>query len=159
MRYLGSICLCLCLISCSNSKYGAHPPFPVSGQVLVNGQPAKGVRLVFYHLGDWGDKERAIVPQAWTEEDGSFVVETYSTKDGAPAGDYRVTAEWPAYRHGKHWGPDKFGNKYAKAETSGLTAHVEKGTNKLPPFELTISAAQAKKNEAVLAQQQRKRSK
>lgn len=159
MRYVGSFCLCLCLASCSNSssKYGDHPPYPVSGQVLANGQPANGARVVFYHLSDWG--ERAIVPEAWTEEDGSFVLETYSLKDGAPAGDYQVTVEWPAYGRGKRRGPDKFGNKYAKAETSGLTAHVEKGSNKLPPFELTISAAQAKVNEAVEAQQQRKKGK
>lgn len=158
MRYAGIFCLCLCLASCSNSsKYGDHPPYPVSGQVLVNGQPAKGVRLVFHHQGDWGGT--VIAPQAWTEEDGSFVLETYSLKDGAPAGDYRVTAEWPAYRRGKNWGPDQFGNRYAKAETSGLTAHVENRSNKLPPFELTISAAQAKKNEAVEAQRQRQKAK
>jgi 5-hydroxyisourate hydrolase-like protein (transthyretin family) len=157
MRYAGIFCLCLCLASCSNSKYGDHPPYPVSGQVLVNGQPAKGVRLVFYPQGDWGGN--VIAPQAWTEEDGSFVLETYSPKDGAPAGDYRVTAEWPAYRRGKDWGPDKFGNKYAKPETSGLTAHVENRSNKLPPFKLTISAAQAKKNEAVAARQQRPKGK
>jgi hypothetical protein len=157
MRYAGIFCLCLSLASCSNSKYGDHPPYPVSGQVLVNGQPATGVRLVFYHQGDWG--KTGLAPQAWTEEDGSFVLETYSAKDGAPAGDYRVRAEWPAYRRGKNWGPDKFGNKYAKAETSGLTAHVENRSNKLPPFELTISAAQAKTNEAVEARQQRQKGK
>ncbi len=157
MRRLCGLCLCLCLTSCNSNKYGDHPPYPVSGQILVNGQPAQGVRVVFYHLGDWG--ERAIVPQAWTEEDGQFTLETYGVKDGAPAGDYRVTAEWPAYRRGKHWGPDKLGQKYAKAETSGLTAHVEKGTNKLPPFELVISAVQAKKNESVEAKQQRQKDK
>ena len=155
MRRLWAFGLCLCLTSCSN-KYGDHPPFPVSGQVLVNGQPAKGVRVVFYHLGDWGDN-KSIVPQAWTEEDGQFVLETYGVKDGAPAGDYRVTAEWPSYRRGKNWGPDKLGAKYAKAETSGLTVHVEERTNKLQPFELTISAAQMKKNETAPDQPQRKK--
>ncbi|HZV06571.1 MAG TPA: hypothetical protein VE999_15935 [Gemmataceae bacterium] len=155
MRRLWGCCLCLCLTSCSSGKYGDHPPFPVSGQVLVNGQPAQGVRLVFYHLGEWGD--RAIVPQAWTGEDGQFVLETYGVKDGAPAGDYRVTAEWPAYRRGKNWGPDKLAAKYAKAETSGLTAHVEERKNELPPFELSISAAQIKKNEAAGTEPPRKK--
>jgi hypothetical protein len=157
MRRLCGFCLCLCLASCSN-KYGEHPPYPVSGQVLVNGQPAKGVRVVFYHEGDWGN-ERTIVPQAWTEEDGQFVLETYGVKDGAPAGDYRVTVEWPAYRRGKNWGPDKLGSKYAKRETSGLTAHMEERSNKLPPFELAITAAQVKLNATVEAQWERKQSK
>jgi hypothetical protein len=135
------------LASCGDSKYGDHPPYPVLGQVLVNGEPAKGLRVALFHEGDWG--ERAIVPQAWTDDDGRFVLETYGVKDGAPAGDYKVTVEWPAYRRGKNWGPDKFGGKYVKPETSGLTAHVEKGSNQLPPLELTISPQQAKKNEAV----------
>ena len=158
MWRLGGFCVCLCLASCGSSKYGDHPPFPVSGQLLVNGQPVKGVRVVFYHLGDWGD-QKSIVPQAWTDDDGQFVLETYGVKDGAPAGDYQVTAEWPAYRRGKEWGPDKLGGKYAKPETSGLTAHVDKGTNKLEPFALTINDAQAKRNESVDAQWQRKKGK
>ena len=51
------------------------------------------------------------------------------------------------------------GGKYAKPETPGLTAHVEKGTKKLEPFALTIRAAQAKRNEAVDAQRERKKGK
>jgi hypothetical protein len=155
MRRLWSFCLCLGLTSCGGNPYGDHPPFPVSGQVLLNGKPVKGVRVTFYHTGDWG--QRAIVPQAWTDDDGRFELATYGVKDGAPAGDYRVTAEWPAYRRGKDWGPDKLGSKYAKPETSGLKAHVEKGTNKLEPFALQISAAQAKLNEAMDAKGGRKK--
>src|SRR4051794_13689578 len=129
MRRLWGFCLCLGLASCSGNQYGDHPPFPVSGQVLLNGQPAKGLRVTFFHSGDWG--VRAIVPQAWTEDDGRFELATYGVKDGAPAGDYRVTVEWPAYHRGKNWGPDKLGGKYADADKSGLTAHVEKRSNKL----------------------------
>jgi hypothetical protein len=150
MRRVWIFCLCLGLASCSGNPYGDHPPYPVSGQVLVNGQPAKGVRVTFFHSGDWG--ERAIVPQSWTDDQGRFELATYGVKDGAPAGDYRVTAEWPAYRHGKSWGPDKFGGRYTKPETSGLTAHVDKGGNKLEPFALQVSAAQARLNETLDAQ-------
>jgi hypothetical protein len=129
-----SCCLCLCLISCSSNRFGDHPPFPVSGQVLVNGQPAKGAWVVFHHLGDWGTK--SIVPQAWTDDDGRFVMFTYEVADGAPAGDYRVTVEWPAYRYGRNWGPDKLGGKFANAETSGLKAQVSAGRNELEAFAL-----------------------
>jgi hypothetical protein len=123
---------------------------------LVNGQPAsKGAQVVLYHEGDWG--ERAIVPMGMTDHEGKFEMETYAVKDGAPAGDYKVTIEWPAWRRGKKVAPDKLGGKYAKPETSGLTAHVNKGTNQLPPFELTISPDQEARNKAVDEQETRKK--
>jgi hypothetical protein len=142
MRRLGALCLCLALTSCAGNRYGGHPPYPTSGQLLVNGQPAAEARVVFHHRGDWGEK--SIVPQAWTDESGRFVLSTYDVQDGAPAGDYQVVVEWPAYRRGKNIGPDQLGGKYAKPETSQLTAHVEPGNNELPPFDLR---AQLKKYE------------
>jgi hypothetical protein len=56
--------------------------------------------------------------------------------DGAPAGEYRVVVEWPAYRRGRNIGPDRLMGKFAKPETSGLKATIEPGPNGLPPFEL-----------------------
>jgi hypothetical protein len=135
MRRLWVACLCLGLVSCS-SKYGDHPPYPTSGQVLVNGQPVKEAQVVFHHEGNWG--ERSIVPQAWTDANGRFVLATYGVQDGAPAGDYRVVIIWPSYRR-KTLGPDKLGGKFSKPETSGLKAHVEKGVNELPPFDLKVA--------------------
>ena len=142
MRRLSGLCCCLCLASCSSKDYGDHPPYPVSGQVLVNGQPANGARVVFHHLDGWGEK--SIVPQAVTGEDGRFVLSTYGTGDGAPAGDYRVVVAWPAYRRGRNVGPDRLMGKFAKPETSGMKAHIEPGPNELPPFDLkaTVSAVE-----------------
>jgi hypothetical protein len=130
---------CLCLASCSN-PHGDHRPYPTTGQILVNGKPAEGARVVFHHLGDWGDK--SIVPQAVTKEDGRFTLTTYQMGDGAPAGDYRVVVEWPAYRRGRNLGPDQLLGKFAKPESSGLTAHVEKGNNELPVFDLKAEVGQ-----------------
>ncbi|HMC90609.1 MAG TPA: hypothetical protein VKI17_13725 [Gemmataceae bacterium] len=141
MRRLWVLGLCLCLISCSSKKYGDHPPYPTSGQVLVNGQPAKEAVVILYHRGNWG--ERSIVPQGWTDEEGRFVLSTYDVNDGAPAGDYQVEIFWPAYRR-KDMGPDKLGEKFANHETSGLKAHVEPGTNELPPFELQAKLVDVK---------------
>jgi prepilin-type N-terminal cleavage/methylation domain-containing protein/prepilin-type processing-associated H-X9-DG protein len=135
MKQLWGLCACLCLVSCSN-KYGDHPPYPTTGQILVNGQPAKGARVVFHHVDDWGAK--SIVPQTWTGDDGRFVLSTYEVGDGAPAGEYRVVVQWPAYRHGKDVGPDRLEGKFANPETSGLTAKVSKGTNELLPFDLKV---------------------
>ena len=134
MRRILALCCCLCLVSCGPDKYGGHPPFPTTGVVLVNGQPAADALVVFHHLEDWGT--RSIVPQAWTDSDGRFVLSTYAMEDGAPAGDYRVVVEWPAYHSGRNIGPDRLGGKFATPKTSTLQAHVDKGTNELPPFDL-----------------------
>ena len=108
-----------------------------NGQVLVNGQPAGDALIVFHPVEEWG---RSIVPQAWTDADGRFVLSTYAMDDGAPAGDYRVVVEWPAYHSGRSIGPDRLGGKFAKRETSQLKAHVDKGTNELP-FNLQATLA------------------
>ena len=141
MRLLWSLFVCLCLVSCSN-KYGDHPPYPTFGRILVNGQAAAEARVVFHHVGDWGEK--SIVPQGWTDEEGKFVLTTYAMEDGAPAGEYKVVVEWPAYRRGKNVGPDRLAGKFSKPDITSLTARVEKGTNDLPDFNLKADLSKVK---------------
>jgi hypothetical protein len=101
-----------------------------------------------YHLGDWGDQQW-VIPAGVADENGDFVLESYASKDGAPAGDYKVTIVWPAPQTGpvkrkkkqddptaKNWRRDRLGEKYADAETSPLTAHITEGKNELPIFDL-----------------------
>jgi hypothetical protein len=140
MRRLLALGLCLCLTGCTGNKYGDHPPYPATGQILVNGQPADDANIVLHHVGDWGEK--SIVPMAWTDENGRFTLSTYAMDDGAPEGDYKVAIIWPAYR-GKSLGPDKLGEKYANPETSGLKVNLKKGPNQLP-FDLKGDPAQIK---------------
>lgn len=128
--------LCLAFVACAGKDYGEHPPFPATGSVSVNGKPAEKARVTLHHEGNWGGLP--IVPYGWTDADGKFVLETYGLKDGAPAGQYRVTIVWPAPHTGRGLGPDKLGGKYNKADNSELTATIEKKTNVLAPFELTV---------------------
>jgi hypothetical protein len=93
--------------------------------------------VVFYHQGDWGEK--SIVPQAMTGEDGRFVLSTYGTGDGAPAGDYTVTVQWPAYRRGRNIGPDRLEGRFSRPDSSGLTVHVAEGPNDLPLIDLHVT--------------------
>jgi hypothetical protein len=130
-----SLFLCLVLASCSAAPGGDHPAYPTKGKVLVNGKPAAGACVKFFHSGDW-DKEKVIVPSGWTNAEGQFVLSTYSQDDGAPEGDYRVTVEWPAYRRGREWGPDKLSGKYDMKSETHLVARIEKDTGELKPFEL-----------------------
>lgn len=142
MRIRWGVCLlCLAAAACSGSgiDYGEYPPYPVSGQVLINGKPAKDVKLTFYLDGYKPDNKaesRSVLPTGWTDENGHFVLSTYSNGDGAPAGDYHVGIRWPTTRKGFGMGPDALGEKFTDPNTSGLTAHVEKGKTELKPFEI-----------------------
>jgi hypothetical protein len=134
MRY-AIFALALLAVSCGRD-YGGRPPFPASGQVLVNGEPAKGALVVLYDGPLTPDRP---APQGTTGDDGTFVLSTYDPKDGAPAGDYKVSITW---RTGRREGaPDRLNRAYTNAETSGLTAKIEKKTNVLPPFELKVDPA------------------
>jgi hypothetical protein len=141
MRRVWCICICVCAISCGGKQYGDHPPHPVSGRIVVNGQPADKADILFFHAGDWGEK--TIIPIARTDDDGTFKLSTYDTEDGAPNGEYEITIVWPAYRHGRDIGPDRLGGKYAK-RGNGLKATIETSTNVLPPFELAGDPAKVK---------------
>ena len=129
MKRVWVLLICLGVVSCGSNKYGEHPPYPVTGQLLVNGQPAKGAVVILRHKDDWGEK--TIVPMAWTEDEGQFTLSTYASKDGAPAGEYLVEVHWPGYKVGRNIGPDKLGGKYADPDKSGLTVLIEEQANEL----------------------------
>ena len=135
MRY-AIFALALLAVSCGGRDYGDRPPYPASGKVLVNGEPAKGVLVV---LSDGPLAPDRPQPQGTTGDDGTFVLSTYDPRDGAPAGDYKVSITWRAGR--REGSPDRLNRAYADAQTSGLTAKIEKKTNVLPPFELKVDPA------------------
>lgn len=75
------------LIGCGDSK---KTTYKASGVILYdNGQPVKNVTLAFVPVG--GFVEGEMLPQATTDENGKFEISTYGEKDGAPAGEYKVT--------------------------------------------------------------------
>jgi hypothetical protein len=134
---------CLPLVACSpKGQFGAHPPYRATGRVLVNGKPAAGIDLYFFHDGDWG--ENTATPHGFTDKEGRFKLSTYFHEDGAPAGHYFVRATWPAYRRGKDIGPDKFADKYANPDTSGIEVEITSGVNELPLIELTMDQTRSK---------------
>jgi hypothetical protein len=80
-------------------------------------------------------------PHGIVEPEGIFQLKTYRDGDGAPAGDYRVTIEWPSETPRSRsdpgdagstpTGPDRLRGRYANPETSGLRATVTDGENEL----------------------------
>jgi hypothetical protein len=140
MRRTAPFLLFLCVVSCEKNKYGENPPYPVSGRVLVNGKAAQRVVLVFHLAGN--NDEKCIMPEGVTDAEGRFFLSTYGNKDGAPAGDYYITAIWKPSGGGIRNREDRLDGKYADPQSSGLTAHIERGKNELKPFELQAELAE-----------------
>ncbi len=80
-------------------KSNSRPVFPVRGQFVFQGRPLAGAFVVFHPLD--GSEPLTVEPRAHTGQDGRFVLTTYATGDGAPAGEYAVTVQWPEERPGE----------------------------------------------------------
>jgi hypothetical protein len=62
--------------------------YPVSGQVLYNGAPLKGIDIAFHPVDPKNDT--GYPPHATTDAEGRFSLATYLPGDGAPAGEWKV---------------------------------------------------------------------
>jgi hypothetical protein len=67
-----------------------RPTFPVSGRVTVGGQTVAGATVTLYTYNPVLERYSATA-DGRTDEAGRFQITTYSSFDGAPAGDYAVT--------------------------------------------------------------------
>jgi hypothetical protein len=112
--------------------------------VFVAGKPAAGATVVFHPVE--GLDQRILRPAGVVQEDGSFTLRCYdpqicpTPKDGAPAGEYRVTVNWlpPDYAEYRNILPDKLQGRYVDPKTSGLRATVKAEPNELPAFQLDL---------------------
>jgi hypothetical protein len=125
-------------VGCGRARKPAHP---VSGKVLVKGQPAVRAQVTFHPVED--ARPDAVRPVGHVDEQGNFRLTTWKEGDGAPAGEYRVTVQWfrtvrdprdPELLTPRNILP----SQYSQAETSGLTASITKGSNELAPFQLEV---------------------
>lgn len=137
------------LITATLSSCGGPPRVevhPVRGKVLYRNQPVVNAWIVFHPQGG-SDEVQKIRPSGRAGPDGSFVLTTYDEGDGAPAGDYKVTVEWPTENPDDPSdpddpegsiprGPDWFQGRYANPATTPLTATVKPGENSLEPLQL-----------------------
>jgi hypothetical protein len=114
--------------------------YPVHGSVNVDGKAAGGVMVIFCPVGG-SEKVQKTRPFGFTESDGKFELTTDKKADGAPAGDYKVVAQWPAKSSGnsdnsRSTGGDRLQGRYINLEKSQITVTVKQGPNDVPPFEL-----------------------
>lgn len=111
------------------------PVFPVTGKVVVDGQPAAGAEVTFHPRK--APDAKVPLPVAVAEADGTFHPSTRLAHDGAPAGDYDLTVVWrksTVVQGEEIAGPDLLLGKYADPAASGLKATVGEGPNELPPI-------------------------
>jgi hypothetical protein len=134
-----SVVLLLCPACARN---GRKPVYPVRGQVLCDGKPAAQAMVTFHPIEEGGSE--AVHPVGYADERGYFTLTSYTTGDGAPAGEYRVAVVWylATRTRGPSAGDDYqtqnyLPERYGRAETSQLTARVAKGPNELPAFRLS----------------------
>ncbi|QDU54492.1 hypothetical protein [Aeoliella mucimassa] len=128
-------------VGCDSTPDGQLKVYPTSGKVLVNDQPAEGVKIVLY--GNSADLQGTGTPAPYgvTNPQGEFVLTSYEYEDGSPAGEFKVTAIWPApIPEGEdeemYQPEDKLQEKYVSSETTPLTITVPKGGGELETIHL-----------------------
>ena len=102
---------------------------PCTGTVTLYGKPVPNAAVVFYrHNGK--TKKYTRVADALAESDGTYVLSTYTAFDGVPAW-YTVSVTWqePRFDEVGKPTPNRLPDRYARPQTSPLTAKVEAGKN------------------------------
>ena len=125
----------LAFVGCSDNDFAEVPVQPVSGKLLVKGQPAYGAYIVF-HPADSVGMTKGNKPFARVAQDGTFTITTYNSNDGAPIGDFNVTITWPEEPESRGPSPDRLKGRYETPEKSGLNVHIDSDTRELPAWDL-----------------------
>jgi hypothetical protein len=140
-----TLCVSLiALLTCAALGCGADDDrvdvYPVSGKVLVEGQPAEGADVVFYPTIPTVDGMKLPGPAGTTDAGGVYRLRSYEPDDGAPAGEFKVTVVWPAAPPPNATGvfqfKDRLGGRYANPDKSGLKITVPEGGGELAAIEL-----------------------
>jgi hypothetical protein len=140
LRRAGCAAAVFVLAGCSGPEPLPGPqPHPVHGKVVYRGQPAQGFRVAFYPLGQQDGPTFA--PSAMTDQKGHFRLRSYQPDDGAPAGEYAVTFQWP--QQVNTGDPDdaqpeidRLRGRLSNPRTSRFHVTVHEGENELEPFVL-----------------------
>jgi hypothetical protein len=127
----------LVLAGCGATPSGRMNVLPVSGQVLLNGQPLPDAVVVFHPLQPFSDKS-ADFPRAVTDAKGLFRLSTYSANDGAPLGEYLVSIDAAPPAESILKPPDPLAGRYRDPRASGLKATISQ-PNQSIDFQLNPS--------------------
>jgi hypothetical protein len=113
---------------------------PVTGKVMVDGNPAEGAVLLFHPTGS------GTTGSAVADSNGAFSI-IYDMNPGIPPGRYQVAITWPdpAVKTSERdlmmgnfqTGPDLLKGRYDSKDKSGIAIDVEATTTELPTIELS----------------------
>jgi|GEM_PF-717553 len=119
LRLFGIVALSLLTMGCSSERKPVNElkVVPVTGVVLVNGQPTAGIKIKMF--SQTTDREKRAFPRGVTDEEGRFHAWTYRVNDGVPPGEYVVTyvdhsQANPAVREN----PDGFQGRYSDRKST-----------------------------------------
>ncbi|UUO08817.1 hypothetical protein M4951_10995 [Blastopirellula sp. J2-11] len=132
-----SIAVFLFIAGCGDKMDDGLVKQQVTGQVLVNGNPEKGIVVQFKHTDPTVTKN-ASRPVAVTDEQGHFQLSTNGEKDGAVTGTYIVSFFWP---EGGNSTRDFLMGKYLKTQGSEYEVTVGDSNADIEPFKLNASAS------------------
>ena len=135
LRLAVALCFVVFVVACGSDN--RPPRFPVQGQVFVEGKPAHRA-IVWFHPVNPAEpgspRPRGVVDKA-----GEFRMGTYDSKDGVPAGKYRVGISWTGpVKSGDEDGPSLISRRYQDPLKSGIpVVEVQSEPTTLPAFKLT----------------------
>src|ERR1700742_151202 len=86
----------LAVAGCGSSQNPNQlPVFPASGKITFKGNVPDGAYLALHSKTNAkAPNGQEVIPTAQVRSDGTFDLSSYAAKDGAPAGEYKVTVEW-----------------------------------------------------------------
>ncbi|QDU61963.1 hypothetical protein Pan216_28290 [Planctomycetes bacterium Pan216] len=111
------------------------PKFPVTGTVLVNGEPAGGLTVRLFAKDTSLDMQDQ-VPVASTDKEGHFELSSFNANDGAAEGEYVATFYWPTNLLSPT--KDRFKGKFLNPQTSTFSVTIPAEPTELPPFKIEV---------------------
>jgi hypothetical protein len=119
---------------CSTAPSGPEK-FPVRGSVQINGSPAVQVAVTLHHT-DPAVQGNLRYATGVTGADGRFELSSEGDRDGAVAGEYRVSMAWMSSPELDAF--DMLQSAYSDPAKTGIVARVPAADGELPPFVLSV---------------------
>ncbi len=131
-KKLVSFLLLAAVAGCSSKDPNRKETVPVTGTILVNGEPASGVHVTF-HPDAGIDTAQPTETKAIAGEGGVFKATTYDVGDGATLGKFKLTFTWPKLNPvSMAFSGDSLGGRYDDPDKSEYEIEVTSGN----PIEL-----------------------
>ncbi len=134
---LSSLLFAVGLAGCGEAAKPWEIVVPAKGTVTFDGKPVDGAELTLTPVS--AEVPATVRPSAKSGADGTFTLGTYGTDDGAPAGEYKVSAVWfKLVNSGGSMvrGDNALPAKYANPDTSGISVVIGDSETAIPAIDL-----------------------